>query len=46
MKPIPFILLIEDSEQDEILTIKALKKNNVMNEIKVARDGAEALIYF
>jgi CheY-like chemotaxis protein len=43
MKPIPFILLIEDNEQDEILTIKALKKNNVLNEIKVARDGAEAL---
>jgi hypothetical protein len=31
MKPIPFILLIEDNEQDEILTIKALKKNNVFN---------------
>ncbi|MFY7994225.1 MAG: response regulator [Bacteriovoracaceae bacterium] len=43
MKPMPFILLIEDNEQDEILTIKALKKNNVLNEIAVARDGAEAL---
>lgn len=43
MKPAPFIFLIEDNEQDEILTIKALKKNKVMNEIKVARDGAEAL---
>ena len=43
MKPMPYILLIEDSEQDEILTIKALKKNKVLNEIKVARDGAEAL---
>jgi two-component system response regulator len=43
MKPIPYILLVEDNEQDEILTIKALKKNKVLNEIKVARDGAEAL---
>ncbi|MBC7714630.1 MAG: response regulator [Rhizobacter sp.] len=43
MKTIPYIFLIEDNEQDEILTIKALKKNKVLNEIKVARDGAEAL---
>ena len=43
MKQIPYIFLIEDNEQDEILTIKALNKNKVMNEIKVARDGAEAL---
>ncbi len=43
MKATPFIFLIEDNEQDEILTIKALKKNKVMNEIRVARDGAEAL---
>ncbi len=39
----PYILLIEDNEQDEFLTIKALQKNNVRNEIKVARDGEEAL---
>lgn len=43
MKPMPYIFLVEDNEQDEILTIKALKKNKVLNEIKVARDGAEAL---
>lgn len=43
MKTMPYIFLIEDNEQDEILTIKALKKNKVLNEIKVARDGAEAL---
>lgn len=43
MKPLPYLLLVEDNEQDEILTIKALKKNKVLNEIKVARDGAEAL---
>lgn len=45
MKPVPYIFLIEDNEQDEILTIKALKKNHVLNDIKVARDGAEALDY-
>jgi two-component system response regulator len=39
----PYIFLIEDSEQDEILTIKALQKNKVLNEIRVARDGAEAI---
>lgn len=43
MKPMPYIFLIEDNEQDEILTIKALKKNKVLNDIKVARDGSEAL---
>lgn len=43
MKSMPYIFLIEDSEQDEILTIKALKKNKVLNEICVARDGQEAL---
>lgn len=43
MKTMPYIFLIEDNEQDEILTIKALKKNKVLNEIKVVRDGAEAL---
>lgn len=43
MKPLPYIFLVEDNEQDEILTIKALQKNNVLNEIKVARDGEEAL---
>lgn len=43
MRSMPYIFLIEDSEQDEILTIKALKKNKVLNEICVARDGQEAL---
>lgn len=43
MKSMPYIFLVEDSEQDEILTIKALKKNKVLNEISVARDGQEAL---
>lgn len=43
MKETPYIFLIEDNEQDEILTIKALQKNNVINDITVARDGAAAI---
>jgi two-component system response regulator len=43
MKSAPYIFLVEDNEQDEILTIKALAKNKISNEIRVARDGAEAL---
>ena len=43
MKSLPYIFLVEDNEQDEILTIKALQKNKVLNEIKIARDGAEAI---
>ncbi len=39
------ILLIEDNPDDEALTVRALKKNNIANEIVVARDGQEALDY-
>ena len=39
------ILLIEDNPDDEALTLRALNKNNIMNEVIVARDGAEALDY-
>jgi two-component system response regulator len=39
------ILLIEDNGDDEALTLRALKKNNINNEIVVARDGVEALDY-
>ncbi|ABA58229.1 Response regulator receiver [Nitrosococcus oceani ATCC 19707] len=37
------ILLVEDNPDDETLTLRALKKNNVTNRIVVARDGVEAL---
>ena len=39
------ILLVEDNENDEILTCRALKNYNIMNEVVVARDGEEALEY-
>ncbi len=39
------ILLVEDNADDEMLCLRALKKNNITNEIVVARDGAEALDY-
>ncbi len=37
------ILLVEDDPDHEMLTIRALKKSNIANEVKVARDGEEAL---
>ncbi|RXH58292.1 response regulator [Granulicella sibirica] len=37
------ILLVEDDPDHELLTIRALKKSNIANEVSVARDGAEAL---
>jgi two-component system response regulator len=37
------ILLVEDNPDDETLTLRALKKNNISNQVIVARDGAEAL---
>jgi two-component system response regulator len=39
------ILLVEDNPDDELLTLRALRKNNVFNKIVVARDGVEALDY-
>jgi hypothetical protein len=39
------ILLIEDNPDDEALTLRALKQNNILDEVIVAHDGAEALDY-
>jgi two-component system, response regulator len=39
------ILLIEDNPDDEALTLRALEKNNIKNDVVVVHDGAEALDY-
>jgi CheY-like chemotaxis protein len=39
------ILLVEDNADDEALTLRALKKNNIKNDVVIAHDGAEALDY-
>ena len=39
------ILLVEDNPDDEALTLRALKKNHVLNEVVVVRNGLEALDY-
>jgi len=45
MKKMKAILLVEDNPDDEILTLRAMKRNNIVNEVIVARDGEEALAY-
>jgi two-component system response regulator len=40
-----FIALIEDNADDETLTLRALKKHGLANDIVVLRDGVEALAY-
>src|SRR6185503_14509067 len=37
------ILLVEDNPRDEALTLRALKKSNIVNDVVIARDGVEAL---
>lgn len=47
MKPVDAeILLIEDNQDDLDLTLHALKRENLANNILVARDGEEALDFF
>ncbi|GIK96612.1 MAG: two-component system response regulator [Alphaproteobacteria bacterium] len=38
-------MLVEDNPDDELLTVRALQKNNIRNDVFVARDGVEALDY-
>jgi two-component system response regulator len=39
------ILLVEDNPDDEALTLRALRQNNIANRVVVAHDGVEALAY-
>ena len=39
------ILLVEDNSNDEVLTLRALAKSHIANEVVVVRDGVEALEY-
>lgn len=39
------ILLVEDNPDDEALTLRALQKNKIKNDVVVAHDGVEALDY-
>ena len=39
------ILLVEDNPDDEALTLRALRRNDIRNEVVIARDGVEALDY-
>jgi two-component system response regulator len=39
----PDVLLVEDNPDDVELTLRALKRAHVVNPVRVARDGAEAL---
>ncbi len=39
------IMLIEDDPDEQLLTLRALKKNGIGDDVIVARDGVEALDY-
>lgn len=41
----PLILLVEDNPDDVELTLRVLRNHHVANEVHVARDGVEALVY-
>ena len=43
MSDTKMILLVEDDPDHELLTIRALKKSNIANVVRVARDGEEAI---
>ena len=42
MNPLP-ILMVEDNPQDEMLTLRSLRKVNLGNKVEVVRDGQQAL---
>jgi len=39
------IMIVEDNEDDIELAMRAFKRNHILNEVIVARDGVEALEY-
>ena len=43
MPPLRAILLVEDNPDDERLTLRALRRGKIANEILIARNGEEAL---
>lgn len=43
VEPTKTILLVEDDPDHELLTLRALRKSNIANDIRVARDGEEAV---
>jgi len=43
--PAQMIVLVEDNPDDQTLTLRALKKQNIANEIIVLSDGVEALAF-
>jgi two-component system, response regulator len=43
MRSSKFILLVEDNGDDELLMLRALQRNRILNEVVVVRDGVEAL---
>jgi CheY-like chemotaxis protein len=45
MKKEKIILLVEDNPDDVALTLRALKRSNILNDVVVAKDGVEALDY-
>lgn len=45
LMPAQLIVLVEDNPDDQTLTLRALKKQNLANEIIVLNDGVEALAF-
>ena len=45
MAALKTVLLVEDNDDDVVLTLRALKAQNVANDVKVVTDGVEALDY-